>query len=133
MCSYAEPSRDVKSKIASMSYYEGAKRGEVVSCDILEGFVKHFQSDKILVLADHATAFVRVLPLKRATGSQVAELIETEWATIFSPPRILLSDNGSNLTRNFKVRKLLEYYKIEPKNTMAWSSKSHGFIENHVV
>ncbi|KAL8447563.1 hypothetical protein Emed_004351 [Eimeria media] len=56
------------------------------------------RNNHILVLIDHHTRWIELVPLHSPTAAQVAQAIFNEWISRWGVPRALLSDNGPQLT-----------------------------------
>ena len=132
LCGPYKPNLQPKTKQVPMSYYYATRKGEIISLDVLEGFGESKTSPQILIIQDHFSSYKMCLHLKRQTGAEVAKLIEEHWIRVFGPPALAFSDNASTLNRNRNMRKMFDFYKIEPKTSTALSPISHGLIERSV-
>ena len=131
ICGVSRPSRLGPSVAVPMSLYL-YPRLKCWSIDLLEGYPTVKQKDKILVFVEHYTRYVILVPLGQATANIVSDAIEKHLISKFRGVEIIMSDNGSNLTRSKVVRALLEKWNIEIKNTTPMRPQSHGLVERSV-
>jgi hypothetical protein len=58
--------------------------------------------------------------------------VEERIIGVFGAPDVLVSDGGPQLTRNSKVRTMLDYYGVQPHTSVPYSPQSHGTVERSV-
>jgi len=68
---------------------------EYVSIDILGPLLRTRRGNRfLLVISDRYSKLTRAIPLSRITAQSVARAFAEQWAFVYGPPAILLSDNG---------------------------------------
>ena len=73
--------------------------------DALEGYTRYYRSNKILVCREMATGYQLVLPISDLTGQVIANMVEQHIISVFSPPKVIFSDNATTMTRNKFMQK----------------------------
>lgn len=54
------------------------------------------QNTQLLVVVDHFSKWIEIFPMRKATASKIAEIVEKEIFCRYGAPKSILSDNGSN-------------------------------------
>ena len=104
-------------------------KGFCWSLDIVEGMPKYRNSGSFLSMVEYYSGYRIITPLKYSTSAEVARIIEKEIIATFGPPKLLISDGGSNLLKSKNVKKLTNFYGIDAKITSPYHPASHGRIE----
>jgi len=104
-------------------------KGFCWSLDVVEGLPKYKNSGSFLSMVEYYSGYRIITPLKYSTSAEVARIIEKEIIATFGPPKLLISDGGSNLLRSKNVKKITNFYGIETKITSPYHPASHGRIE----
>ena len=77
---------------------------EYVSIDILGPLLRTSRRNRyILVISDRYTKLTRAIPVASITAQSVAREFAENWAFIYGPPTILLSDNGKQFASKLFV------------------------------
>ena len=82
----------------------------------------------MLVMTDYVTKFQVAVPLKTKTEVEVARKLWDNWITIFGPPAVLLSDNGTEFCDKV-VKELCDLSGIERMVTAAYHPQTNGLVE----
>lgn len=86
---------------------------DIVSMDLVGPLpLSKRQNQYILVLVDTATKFVIAEPLRKATATACAKILENQLILQYGPPRVLLTDNGNQLIGNV-IKNLCASYNIK--------------------
>ncbi len=83
---------------------------DVVSIDLLQLPQSHHGS-RYLLVCDHFTRFVVLVPLKEKTAIVVAHALVTQLICPFSTPRVILNDNGAEF-RNAVMSEICSQFGI---------------------
>ena len=70
------------------------------SFDVVDGFPKHRNSWSILSMVEYYSGYKIITPLKSMYFQEIARIIEKEIIATFGPPRLIITDGGSNLLRS---------------------------------
>ena len=104
-------------------------KATVWSLDVVEGMPVFNRSDSFLSMVEYYSGFRIITPLKYKTSAEVAGIIEGKVISIFGPPKLMISDGGTNLLKSKNVKKLCHRYGIQTHVTMPFHPASHGRIE----
>lgn len=131
LCAICKASREGKTKLTDETL-RASQKGFAWSIDVLEGYPPFGLTKQVLVCIEYSTHFKMIFPLKRATGAEVKGLIEDRIINTFGPFQVLVSDGGSNLTKNAVVQQMLKFHGIKTHTSSPYSPQSHGTIERTV-
>jgi transposase InsO family protein len=81
----------------------------------------------IAVMEDLFTRFVLLVPLKSKTAAEVTRAL-MQWAGLFGPPRVLLSDQGREFV-SLMVKELLAMMGTTEEYTRAGDHRQNGIVE----
>ena len=81
----------------------------------------------ILVATEYFTNWAEAVPLRKATGGEVANFIK-ENIIRFGVPHKIISDNGTPFV-NSDVRKMLEFYKVKHHRSSPYYPQGNGQAE----
>ena len=109
--------------------YDASPRNYCWSLDIISGFSPYKGSDQILIMMERCTRYTIATWLPRATGLVVRRVIEEKLISLFTPPHVMSSDQGSQLLLNKNVSEMLGYYGITTSVSTPYASFAHGAIE----
>ena len=102
---------------------------EFVAIDILGPLPKTSQGHQyLLVISDRFTKLVGTIPLCRITSLIVAQSFSSGWVYIYGPPRVLLSDNGTQFTSKF-FKEICDTMSIKQVFTSAYHPQTNGQVE----
>uniref|UniRef100_A0A2N9GES1 Integrase catalytic domain-containing protein n=1 Tax=Fagus sylvatica TaxID=28930 RepID=A0A2N9GES1_FAGSY len=82
----------------------------------------------ILVATEYFSKWIKVIPLRKATGVAVANFICEHIITRFGIPHKIISDNGT-LFVNKSVREVLEHYQIKHRRSTPYYPQGNGQAE----
>lgn len=100
------------------------KPWEMVSVDLMGPLPRSSKGNIfLLVITDVFTKFVLLKPLRKSSSTLVNQYIE-ECFMLFSVPRVVISDNGTQFTSNL-YKKLLSDYKVKPWYTAAYHAQAN--------
>ena len=116
------------------SFPEATHPLERVSADLIDLVGSSTRHRYVLVIIDHFSRFLQLVPLRRKDAESVTEAFIKEYVTLFGPPRALQTDNGTEFTNNLfsEVCKLLS---IRTAFTTAYYPQANGLVErsNRVI
>jgi len=142
--------RDVKSYVASCATCQRRKGTphraplaaapevsapfEKVSADLVDCGLSTAGYRYILVLIDHLTRFLQLIPVPSKEAEVVAEAYINDFLTIFGPPRLLQTDGGCEFT-NRLFTQVCSIVKTKTHLTIACHPQANGMVErsNKVV
>ena len=104
-------------------------KNTVWSFDIIEGFPKHRNSGSILSMVEYHSGYRIVTPLRVTHSLEIARIIEKEIIATFGPPKLMITDGGTNLLRSKNLKKLTHFYGIQSYVTSPYHPASHGRVE----
>ena len=113
----------------SLRQIEPVPKNTVWSFDVIDGFPKHRNSGSILSIVEYYSGYRIITPLKNTHSSEIARIIEKEIIATFGPPKLMITDGGSNLLRSKNLKKLTHFYGIQSYVTSPYHPASHGRIE----
>ena len=113
----------------SLRQIEPVPKNTVWSFDVIDGFPKHRNSGSILSIIEYYSGYRIITPLKNTHSSEIARIIEKEIIATFGPPKLMITDGGSNLLRSKNLKKLTHFYGIQSYVTSPYHPVSHGRIE----
>ena len=82
----------------------------------------------ILVAMEYFTKWAETIPLRKATGGEVANVIKENIIVRFGVPHRIISDNGMPFVNN-DVRKVLEFYQIKYHLSSPYYPQGNGQVE----
>lgn len=109
---------------------EGLKPFSVIHLDLMDLPSKEtFRKNKYIVLAiDTATRYVETKALTANTSEKVAEFIFNDIVCRHGAPKVLVTDNGTNLTSDF-INKVCENLQINHKLCTTYHPQANGLAE----
>ena len=84
----------------------------------------------ILVVKDFQTKYVWIFAIPDKNAETIATILVKEVFKPFGPPRILVSDRGTEF-RNKVVAEICKQYRVKRVCTTRFNPRSNGFVENH--
>ena len=104
---------------------------ERVSVDILSGLQLTVRGYRhILVCVDTLTRFSELIPLSSKTARECASALFDRVICRYSPPQLLLSDNGNEFN-NSLMSELCDKLQIQKVNIQPYHPASNGMVERH--
>ena len=82
----------------------------------------------ILGIIDNFSRFVVLVPLKRATGEEVAKALYNRWITIFGAPESIHSDRGTEF-QNEVVSELCKLFGIKKTKSSPYYPQGNAIVE----
>ena len=108
--------------------YPATRHNEMVNIDIVGPFKRSASGNKyILTVMDRFSRFVMAIPLPNIRASTVI-MYFLRWLSIFGPPKMLLSDNGSQFTSKC-WELLMNTIGSRHKRTTPYKPSTNGMIE----
>jgi hypothetical protein len=104
-------------------------KNTVWSFDVIDGFPKHRNSGSILSMVEYYSGYRIIVPLNVTHSSEIARIVEREIIATFGPPKLMITDGGTNLLRSKNFKKLTHFYGIQSYVTSPYHPASHGRIE----
>ena len=104
-------------------------KNTVWSFDIIDGFPKHRNSGSILSMVEYHSGYRIITPLRATHSSEIARIVEKEIIATFGPPRLMITDGGTNLLRSKNFKKLTYFYGVQSYVTSPYHPASHGRVE----
>ncbi|KAI1279251.1 Retrovirus-related Pol polyprotein from transposon [Halotydeus destructor] len=86
------------------------------------------QNEYLLVLTDRLTKYVIAKPVKAANAISVANFLMNDFILIHGPPRMIISDNGTEFL-NQVITKLLATMNVAHRRTPAYHPMANGQTE----
>ena len=100
-----------------------------ISLDLIVGLPTTRRGHKILlVIIDHASRFMKAIPLRNKKESTIVEALWEHWISQFGFPNRIVSDQGSEFV-NKTMKALLARNGIEHDLMAAYYHRSNGMIE----
>lgn len=134
-CRECQRRKGVASKQAPLaSMPEVSQPFERVSADLIEMVYSARGHRYVLVVIDHFSRFLQMIPLVNRDANSVADAFIENYFTLFGPPRALLTDNGSEFTNNL-FKQVCEILKVKTMHTTSYHPQANGMVErvNRVV
>jgi len=101
---------------------------ERVSADLVEMVTSARGHRYVLVVIDHFTRYLQLVPLINKDAGSVADAFIEHFFTLFGPPRTLLTDNGSEFT-NRLFRQVCQILEIKTLYTTCYHPQANGMVE----
>ena len=102
-----------------------------VAIDLVGPFVETNAKNKyILTVQDQLTKYSLAIPLKETTSCAIADAFIKNYISYFGSPRVILSDNGSNLVSTF-MKRIAKKFKILQIRTTPYHPEGNASIERH--
>ena len=102
---------------------------DVVSMDLMGPFVQSARGNKyLLVLRDHFTRWVVVVPIPSKKAQDVCEALERNFLMIFGFPKHMLCDQGREFTAAL-TRRILARTGVKQMFTTAYHPQGNGKVE----
>ena len=105
------------------------RRNDVWSIDVLKGYTANRNKGCMLTMIELATGYTLLAPLVKETAAEIRQIVEERIFTVWGPPKMLLSDSGSNLTRSKSLKQLCRIYKVKAQSTTPNAPRTHGKVE----
>ncbi|KAL8441470.1 hypothetical protein Emag_007140 [Eimeria magna] len=86
-------------------------------------------NNHILVIIEHHTRWVELVPLPNPTAAQVAQALFNEWISRWGVPRALLSDNGPQFTAEL-LRQLCTTFGISKLFASPYNPRGNSIVES---
>jgi hypothetical protein len=119
----------VKKPHAPMQLFTASEPLEFVAIDILGPLPKTPNGNQyLLVMSDRFSKLVKTEPLKRITATAVAEAFTVSWVFSYGPPKLLLSDNGTQFNARF-FRTCCKTMGIKQHFTTPYHPQTNGQVE----
>ena len=77
---------------------------------------------------DHLTGWEDAYPISNMRGSTIADILQREYCTRYSPPEVLISDNGTEFV-NSAVSDPCKAWGVERQTTTVYHPQSNGKVE----
>lgn len=104
---------------------------EIVGVDLMGPLpLSSSHNTHILVITDYLTKFVIACPLRDTSTKRIIQLLTANLFLKHGTPKIMITDNGSNLTST-EMRKFLRLLKIEQKTTSPYRPQTNGQTERY--
>jgi transposase InsO family protein len=118
-------------KVPVQEYPEVQAAMERVHLDITGRLTKTEEGNEyILVVKDFQTKYVWIFPIADKRAETIADLLVKYVFRPFGPPKILISDRGTEF-RNKLVNAICKTYRVKRICTTRFNPRSNGFVENH--
>lgn len=102
---------------------------EFVSIDIVGPLSRQQDGSRfILTMIDHATRFLRAIPITNVRANTVAGVFLNHWVTIFGPPAVIHSDQGSQFESEIFID-LCKKLNIRKSRTTTYHPQGNGIVE----
>ncbi|KAL8440685.1 hypothetical protein Emag_007823 [Eimeria magna] len=88
-------------------------------------------NNHILVIIDHHTRWVELVPLPNPTAAQVAQALFNKWISRWGVPRALLSDNGPQFTAEL-LRQLCTTFGISKLFASPYNPRGNSIVESYM-
>ncbi|KAL8440676.1 hypothetical protein Emag_007831 [Eimeria magna] len=88
-------------------------------------------NNHILIIIDHHTRWVELVPLPNPTAAQVAQALFNEWISRWGVPRALLSDNGPQFTAEL-LRQLCTTLGISKLFESPYNPRGNSIVESYM-
>ncbi|KAL8454773.1 hypothetical protein Emed_000084 [Eimeria media] len=85
----------------------------------------------ILVLIDHHTRWIELIPMASPTAAAVAEALSSVWISRWGSPRALLSDNGNQFTADL-LRQLCTQFGINKVFSAPYHPRGNSIVEAYM-
>ena len=82
----------------------------------------------MFTLIDHLTGWADAFPISNKRGSTIADILNREYFPRYSPPEVLISDNGTEFV-NAPVSDLCKTWGVERRTTTVYHPQSNGKVE----
>ena len=128
LCAVYKSTTTPKIPIASRQL-DPVPKNTVWSFDVIDGFPKYRNSGSILSMVEYYSGYRLITPLRNTHSTEIARIIEKEIIATFGPPRLMITDGGTNLLRSKNLKKLTHFYGIQSYVTSPYHPASHGRIE----
>ena len=116
---------DNKKKPGLMQPSAVSKPGEILYMDVLGPYTRSREGYQyVLVTVDHFTKWVEMFPMKKAASLTIGKILEQEMFCRYGMPKVLVSDNGTNLVSNIMKNLCLEW-KIKHRTTSIYHAQSN--------
>ena len=116
-------------KPLSVPQYSTKSLFDTISFDLITGLTKTRRGNKnILVIIDHASRFMKAIPIHNKRESTIAKALWQHWIANFGFPRKVVSDQGSEFV-NKVMRALLKRNGIDQDLMAAYYHRSNGLVE----
>lgn len=83
----------------------------------------------IIVMIDHHTRWVEIIPAKSATATETAKIFHDTWITRYGVPRVLLTDNGTNFC-NAILNNIADTYGIHKITSTRYNPRGNSLVES---
>lgn len=106
-------------------YKEANRPWQMISLDLMGPFPSSSnQNTMLLVICDWFTKFPILVPMRRATGKKVSDILEKQVFLTYNVPEIVIADNGpqfistefKNLISKYGIQKLWYNSRYHPQN-----------------
>ncbi len=103
-------------------------RAELFHIDTLELPMSENESKYLFVAIDYSSRFCILHPMSNKKVETIASVNFSEIITAFSTPRIIITDNGSELN-NKNLEELCNFFHVKKINVQAYHPQSNSVVE----
>ena len=102
---------------------------QYVGMDLIGPFTRSERGHVYMfTLIDHLTGWADAFPISNKRGSTIADILNREYFPRYSPPEVLISDNGTEFV-NAPVSDLCKTWGVERRTTTVYHPQSNGKVE----
>lgn len=83
----------------------------------------------ILVITDHFTKFVELIPLGQPSAVGIVDAFVHTWALRYGPPQYLVTDNGPEFSNELLVEQMCRAFQITKVFSTAYHPEGNGMVE----
>lgn len=104
---------------------------EIVGADLMGPLTQTTKGKThIFVITDYLSKYVLAAPMRKTTSTKVADQLKSLLFYKHIVPKIVITDNGANLT-SFELRRLFNLLKITHKTTSPYRPQTNGQTERY--
>ena len=105
--------------------------GEFLCCDLVGPLTQSKGYKWIVTMTDKFSRYSRAVPIINATSEKVAKVLVNEWISHEGLFRILLTDQGANLTTSKIMIELYNVLQIDKRRTTGYRPSVNGMVERY--
>ena len=114
-----------------LSIFTANYPGEFLCCDLIGPLTQSKGYKWIVTMTDKFSRYSRAVPIINATSEQIAKVLLNDWISHEGLFRILLTDQGANLTTSKIMIELYKVLQIDKRQTSGYRPSVNGLVERY--
>ena len=116
---------------ANLSIFTANYPGEFLCCDLIGPLTPSAGKVWIVTMTDKFSRYSRAVGITQASSENIAKVILSDWISHEGLFKILLTDQGANLTTSSIMLELYNVLQVDKRQTVAYRPSTNGLVERY--